>query len=180
MLSRLLQNLTKFAKVKEASKDDQQFPQQKVDYDGKLANVFVLFPYGMHGNMSADTITTLHSIQADLANRVAIGGYNEGRPTMADGEVCLYHPPTDAIIHFKENGDLDITSGEGGSGDINIICATANVTGDVKVDGKTDLGTGGAGIARLGDDVEVVITSGSSSGTWAGTIKSASTNNNAN
>lgn len=35
-------------------------------------------------------------------------------------------------------------------------------------------GEGGSGVARLGDEVTVEVTSGSSAGTWKGTITSAS------
>lgn len=46
---------------------------------------------------------------------------------------------------------------------ISIIAKTVNLGGE-----------GGSGVARLGDKVEVQITSGSSAGTWEGTITSAS------
>lgn len=39
-----------------------------------------------------------------------------------------------------------------------------------------NLGTGGSGVARIGDTVEVNITSGSSAGTYQGTITSGSSN----
>lgn len=46
---------------------------------------------------------------------------------------------------------------------ISIIAKTVNLGGD-----------GGSGVARLGDEVTVEVTSGSSAGTWKGTITSAS------
>jgi hypothetical protein len=54
---------------------------------------------------------------------------------------------------------------------INVDCATANVNASAINLG----GDGGAQVARLGDTVQVEVTSGSSAGTWNGTITSGST-----
>lgn len=54
---------------------------------------------------------------------------------------------------------------------INVDCATANVNASAVNLG----GDGGSQVARLGDSVQVEVTSGSSAGTWSGTIISGST-----
>lgn len=64
-------------------------------------------------------------------------------------------------ISLKKSKDIEINS----SGNVNITSS-----------GNINLGEGGAKIARLGDSVEVEITSGSSTGVWTGTIASAGNN----
>lgn len=56
-----------------------------------------------------------------------------------------------------------------GSSSVDITTTTANITADT-----VNLAGGGNGVARVGDKVEVEITSGSSAGTWEGTIKEGS------
>ena len=56
-----------------------------------------------------------------------------------------------------------------GSSTVDITTSTANITADA-----VNLAGGGNGVARIGDKVEVQITSGSSAGTWEGTIKEGS------
>ncbi|MHA1540027.1 MAG: phage baseplate assembly protein V [Alphaproteobacteria bacterium] len=48
------------------------------------------------------------------------------------------------------------------------------IKGDISGTGKANLAGGGPPIARVGDTVEVTVGSGSSAGTWSGTIKSGS------
>lgn len=51
------------------------------------------------------------------------------------------------------------------------------INGNLKTFGTVDLGgDGGQGVARIGDKVQVTITSGSSAGTWEGEITSGSSN----
>lgn len=81
----------------------------------------------------------------------------------------------DGIIEISGNSDLkvvilgnvDLIT----TGDANISAANVNVSA-----GVTNLGEGGAKIARLGDEVEVEITSGSSAGTYKGKITSSGVN----
>ena len=80
-----------------------------------------------------------------------------------------------AEIYLKNDGEIEITGGK----DLNItVVGNCNLkAAAVNIDAaKTNLGTGGAKIARLGDEVTVEITSGSSAGTYTGTITSGGTN----
>lgn len=53
---------------------------------------------------------------------------------------------------------------------INITCTNANINAsNINLGGE-----GGQAVARVGDSIEVNITSGSSAGTWSGTIKAGS------
>jgi hypothetical protein len=63
-------------------------------------------------------------------------------------------------------GESSITLTDSG---IDITAGTANITADT-----VNIAGGVNGVARVGDKVEVEITSGSSAGTWDGTIKEGS------
>lgn len=128
---------------------------------------------------------------------------------LEQNEVALYHPQTNSFIKFRNNGDLEISAIEGEStgsiifncenitvnanANVEVNCTDATVTasssatvdspsttitGDLDANGTTSL-NGGNAIAREGDTVEVTITSGSSSGTWQGTITSGGSNTSA-
>ena len=188
-------NLVKFGVVTKKGSDTDQFPVQQVSYDGQPSDCFVLFPYGVHGNLSVDALMAVFSVEGDSANKIGIGGYTADRPIMADGESCIFHPPTGSLIHFKSGGILDINTTPRNGGDpvaINITCSKTTVTGNVDVTGKTNLGSGGPGIGRLGDEVTVTVpigtflvsaTGGVSNASpvdITGTITAASINNTAN
>ncbi len=80
-----------------------------------------------------------------------------------------------AEIYLRNDGKIEITGGSDltiiVNGNCNLKAAKVNVDAT-----QTNLGTGGAKIARLGDEVEVEITSGSSAGTYTGKITSAGVN----
>lgn len=84
----------------------------------------------------------------------------------------------DVTIDFQ--GDVTIDGNT-----ITITADTIEVTGDIEVDGNISLtgtlsaGSGGQGIARIGDQVQVVVTSGSSAGTYTGTIITGSSRHTA-
>jgi len=99
------------------------------------------------------------------------------------------HLKNDGIVVVNNRYDLNITV----VGDCNLKAAnikaetqiatikttTVNLsaTDKVNIDSPvTNIGTGGKGIARLGDEVEVEVTSGSSAGTYKGKIVSSGVN----
>jgi len=164
-----------------------KFHTQQLEYLGKPADALMVFPYGLHANVTPDALALIFSAQANPENRAAIAWTPKQRPKLAEGEAAFYHPPTGAFIIWKANGDLDIEVGEGGEGTVNVTCKDANVTAsnDVNVTAATsvnidspvtNLGVGGEPIARVGDEVEVEVTSGSSAGTYTGTITSGGDN----
>jgi hypothetical protein len=110
-----------------------------------------------------------------------------------------------AEIHLKNDGNIVIKNASNGSseelpvlnitvvGDCNLEaenitaecenatldCDKATITATTSVDvlsPVTNLGEGGEKIARLGDEVTITIPSGSSAGTYTGTITSSGTN----
>ncbi len=87
-----------------------------------------------------------------------------------------------AEIHLKNDGEIVINNSFNLNitviGVCNIKAANTNVESEsVNIKSPvTNIGEGGQNIARLGDEVTVEITSGSSAGTYKGTITSAGVN----
>ena len=134
-------NVIRWSKITKSSPDDQQFPSQQMEYLGKVADGAMVFPYGYHGNIPADVLALMVSVQGNPDNRAAIGVIPKDRPKLADGEVAFYHPPTDAFIIWRASGELDIETGSNGTKDINIKTSKLKITGNLEVTGTTTLGT---------------------------------------
>ncbi len=126
-------NMIRWARITKAGSDDQQFATQQMEYLGKVADGLIVFPYGLHGNVPPDALAMMFAIQGNPDNRAAIAWTPKNRPKLAEGEVAFYHPPTDAFMIWRANGDLDIETGDGGTGNININCKQANVTASESV-----------------------------------------------
>lgn len=124
----LFKKLIRWARITKSSLDDQQFAKQQVEYLGKVAQTFMVFPYGIHANVPADALALMFSVGGDPENRAAIAWTPKDRPKLADGEVAFYHPPTGAFIIWRDNGDLDIETGDGGTKDVNVKAANVNIT----------------------------------------------------
>lgn len=144
-----LKRLIRWARVSKAGDDDKQFPVQQVEYLGKVGDCFMVFPYGMHGNAKEDSMVLMLSVGGNAENRAGIPGTPQDRPQMADGELCLYHPPSQSIIHFKSNGDIDIDAVKNEQGDVNIKGVNVNITGDAAISGDLSV----AGDTALGATV---------------------------
>lgn len=83
-----------------------------------------------------------------------------------DGEIVIGLKNKKFTLAVDENGNLSMTAA-------NISIKAKEIAIDSP---KTIIGTGGQPIARVGDSVEVNVTSGSSAGTWSGTITSGGVN----
>lgn len=190
----MFRNLIRWARVAAGGKDTGQFPLQQVSYKGKLADSLMLFPYGTHANIPPGALALMLAVEGDPDNRAALAYTPQNRPQLAEGEIAYYHPGTGTTIKLT-GPDLEITTGNETAGNVTINCASATVTasdsvtidapetgvtGNLTVDGNAlikgaaSLGEGGDPIARQGDSVEVTVTSGSSAGTYSGTITSGS------
>lgn len=124
----MLRNLIRWARITKAGTDKEQFATQQMEYLGKVADGLIVFPYGIHGNVPPDALALMLAVQGSADNRAAIAWTPKDRPELKAGEVAFYHPPTDAFIIWKENGDLDIETGNGGTANININCKNVNLT----------------------------------------------------
>jgi len=172
-------NMIKRAVITMGGTDDKELPIQQLSYNGKVADAEIIFPYGVHANLSADnnTLCVVFAVDGQEDYRAAMG-YTPGlRPKpLEEGEVVFYHPLTQSKMHFRNNGDIDIdVSGE--NGDLNITIkkdlnitiggdATIGVTGTATVTAPT---TNWTGNINLTGDLDVTgATSLSSTVTSAG------------
>ena len=133
-----LKSIIRLALVTNTSSDDKQFPVQQVTERGKFSDVMVMLPYGIHANMSVDALVALLAVNADESSAIAIGGYTADRPQMAEGENCIFHPPTGTKIHFKANGTIEINTG--GSDTTMNLTGNLNVSGNIVADGEVTAG----------------------------------------
>ncbi len=145
----MLSKLLRWARITAPGDDSNQFEVQQMDYNGKVADGLIVFPYGIHGNVPADALALMFAVQGNPENRAAIAWTPKDRPELEAGEVAFYHPPTDAFIIWRASGELDIETGGSGTADINLKAATVNMnvtqlnvigntefTGTVKANGK--------------------------------------------
>ena len=144
----------------------------------------------------------LFNIQGNPGNVVilSIGNRELRFKELKDGEVAMYDDSGN-LLHFKNGGIIDFkapatlnqtaqTINISGTTAVNVKTKTLTAEADsvsvkaktatvdaqtTTVNGKVNLAGGGQGVARLGDAVQVNVTSGSSAGTWSGTITAAST-----
>jgi len=104
---------------------------------------------------------------------------------LADGTVLIRNRNNGCTIVMHEAGDMSLLSPgctvKLDNGQIDITCnGDANITAtNANINAKCNLGVGGKPIARFGDAVQCVISGGSSSGTWPGTITAGSANHTA-
>jgi hypothetical protein len=182
-----IKNSIKFGFITRFIADDKNIPVVEVSYLGKTGLAELLSPYGLYVGLPKDTQVLVFSVFGVEANRVAIGWSQADRiKDLKEGEVALGNPKKQTYIKFDENGNIVIES----KNDI-IINNAGNVTlnnnGDIDIDvngdinitnannvninaSKTNIGSGGNNIARLGDSVQV------DTGTGIGTITSAGLN----
>ena len=116
-----------WGKITRKGAEDGTYPVQQATYLDRVSDVFVLFPYGMHGNLPVDQLGLL----IDQQGRIFMGTSAVGRITVEEGEVVFYHPKTNSKIHFKDSGDLDIES----TNNVNIKATIVAVDGDLTVSG---------------------------------------------
>lgn len=164
----MLRNMIKRCFVTLAGKDDLEFPVQQVSYNGNVADIEIIFPYGLHANLSAneETLCTMFSVEGQDDYRVAMGHTPRLRPKgLAEGEVALYHPRTQSQIFFRTNGDIDIST-EGESGDLNI---TLKKDLNITVDGDAIIDVAGTTTVNSEGDADIT-TQGNASLTATGTV----------
>lgn len=152
-----IKNLIKFGYVSLETTDSGDYPVAQVTYFGKTLPVEIITPYGLYVNLPENTKVVLWNINANEENQVAIGFSQQDRfKNLESGEVLVGNPKTGSYIKLKANGSIEIESKD----KIDIT-----VNGEVDIDAaKINLGSGGARIARLGDEVTV----GSNTGTITG------------
>lgn len=169
----------KRAIVTRGSDEDKKVPVQQVSYNGKVIDMEIFFPYGMHANLpvsspsSSGLVSYGFLLPINGEEDVSVGLFSAPthRPTnLEEGEVCFFHPFTQTYIYFKNSGNLEIkTGGEEGTADITIqkdlnitVSGQANVT--IVGDSTVDIG-GNANINITGTATVTVPTTN-----WTGDI----------
>lgn len=171
----------------------ESYPDQQASVLNQLADYTIVLPHGYNVNLPQD------SLIKTICNGVALSVNAKRSTDLEQGELAIEHPTTLTRIVFRNDKNLEIQIKN------NLIMSidndatitiegnvTLNVTGDidttsnattlqadssVDVDSPvTNLGSGGNAIARVGDQVEVTVTAGSSAGTYTGTIISGGMN----
>lgn len=157
----------RWGRITKAGSDAEQFATQQVEYLGKVADALIVFPYGVHGNVPTDALALLLAMQGNPDNRAAIAWTPKIRPTLVDGEVAFYHPPTGGTVIWKQNGNLEITT----DADIIATCAnlTANVSGDATVDSGGNIAVTAGGDITADATGDLTATSGGTASVTATT-----------
>lgn len=178
-----IRNLIRIASVSLLSKDIERYPVSQVTYNGKVSTMMTVSPYGLYSNAPLNSLALMFQL---FGYEESLGGicFNPyGRfKNLEEGEVLLGNEKTQSYIKLSKSGEIEIKSTQhlvvNVTGDVTINCQNAVVNGDATINGSfsvsgsnpSALGAGGAGIARLGDTVQVSLVSG------IGTITSSGTN----
>lgn len=175
----------KYAVISQDSEDGQAFLIMQVQHDQaaddeNATQAMALFPYGFEANAPAGSLVTLFNIKGQEENKVGVPSFPQERfGDFEPWESGSGNFLSKCRIKFLNNGDVqitatqdlivdaerDVTINAGGKVTINATSVKVNCDSAVVNSDSIDLaGTGGAGIARIGD--KVAIGSGSSSGSW--------------
>lgn len=148
--------------------NDANLQTVQVQYLNKTTTADIINPCGFAHNPDVGKLVVLLNIQGVEDNMAAIVTDQLNRTQKLQvGETYIYNTTTQSFIYLKNDGSIEISASI-----VNITAGTTNISGDLNVNGKTNLGVGGPAIARVGDTVMV--------GPDTGTITSGSSNNTAN
>lgn len=134
----MIKSLLRWASVSRTGDDSGNRPVQQVTYMGKVGDALAWFPYGYHAVVPEDELVLLLSMQGNPEARVMLPGSPTLRPRIASDEVVVYHPPTGSKIHFRSDGDIEVSGVDlrvttGGDvtvtsdGDIDVVATSGNV-----------------------------------------------------
>jgi phage gp45-like len=151
-LRTLLINMMKHIKrafLSLAGRDDSDFPTSQVEYNGKVADTEVLYPYGLYGNAPAGSLLVMMHINGEEENRTAIASYPQIRfMNLKEGEVAVGNPMTKSVTAFRANGDIETVSTNGEKVTI-AADSTTTVAGGKSVTVGIDYNLTIVGILRL-------------------------------
>lgn len=170
-----IKSLIKRGKTTLPGNDSGVIQTVQAQYMNKTTNVDIINPAGFGHNPVTNSLMILFNVGGVEDNIAGIVTDQLNRiKNLQAGETIIYNTVTKSFVYMKVDGSIELFS----QTVINInapeiiIDGNVTVTGNLQVDGQTNLGIGGAPIARVGDSVLV--------GSTPGTITSGSPNNNAN
>lgn len=107
-------NMVKRCFTSASTPNDNPYPALTVNYHGKQTTAEHLTPYGFYSSPPANCTGIVLTISGQEENLIALVNTPKKRPRdLAAGEVSVYHPVTKSEIHFKANGDIEISSVDG-------------------------------------------------------------------
>lgn len=135
----------------------------QIQYQGGGATAETIAPYGFASRAPVGSQAMVWNVLGQNDNKVCMSyDFSTRFKGLKPGETAVGNQVTGANVKFNAEGGILITAPKA----IDIMSESD----------KINLGEGGPAIARLGDTVEITIPSGSSAGTYQGTIISAGNN----
>lgn len=137
------------AVISNVTEDNLDIRIQQVTFNKRPSDAEIFFPYGMSGNVPADSLCVVISINNDPGFLVCLPDRSQDRiKGLKMGEVAIFNPLTKSRTIFKENGDIEqVLEGESGS-KITVIkndysvevgaSTTVNSTGTIDINSETD------------------------------------------
>ncbi len=157
-MKNIIKSLLRWARTTKEGADLKDFPVQQVGYLGKVGDSVMWFPYGMHANIPVDELVLMVSMQGNPEARVSIPGSPQKRvKPLAASEVVFFHPDTGSKLHFKANGDIEISSTK----DVRVLVAgnmLADVEGNLIADVEGNLDVDAAGTVDIDSVGKTTIT----------------------
>lgn len=105
-----VKEIIRWARVTRAAAGSNAFHVQQVEYSGKIGDCLMIFPYGLHANLTPDSLVAMFSVGSDASNRAGIGWTADTRPDLKEGEVAVYHPRSGTLIKLNESGGINVVS----------------------------------------------------------------------
>lgn len=98
--------------IKKNADDSKQRSTSQVNYNKKQVEALDCFPFGFYAKPKINSLTLCLNIDCSNANKANIP-LTESRPNfLIEGEVCVFHPETQSLIHFKKDGSVDLKTGD--------------------------------------------------------------------
>ena len=121
-----MQMYGQFSHVENNDMDEVQVAHVLTHNDIKK-EVMLITPYGFYHNPMPNAMVVAQNMDSDSSGITGIATDPNNRVRgLSESEVAIGNPYAGAIIHFKEDGTIDVTS----SWEVNVIAPTVNVTAD--------------------------------------------------
>jgi len=150
----------KLVEVLRPDKGDKVMPVHQIKYHGKPVKANAWYGYGVFANAPAGTSARLTRLNGCSGNRIITPDAPEDRPDSESGECGIFHPATGSKVHFKANGDIEVSGAKltikAASDELLAVLADlCDAIGAITVD-DTDGSAGGVWALKQFADVEAI------------------------